>query len=251
MLDNIKIKIANRILCPASWSWESNNNGWTGYHVWFVAGGGATIKVEDIVYHLSTGDSFLFDLDKNHICTHNPENPLYVYTAYMHIEDLNSASVRRWKISNDMVLGEMLDRCISNCNQNRDLSVMYLRAIIGEFLSDDNSKKEVSPAVSVICENLKKNPQKFYHLEDMCRLTGYSKNQIIRLFRRDTGMTPIQFQLQQKIQFAVKLLSYSNKTITEIAAEIGIYDINYFSKVFKKYMGRSPRSYRNDIGSME
>lgn len=248
MLSDIKIKNVNTILCPADWSWESRNNGWSGYHIWYVAGGGATINVEGNTYHLIAGDCFLFDLDKNHFCTHNPENPLYVFTVYVHIENLKGSSVRRWKICNDMVLGEMVCRCVKQYDQNKPLSEMYLRPVLGEFLLGDNKEKKVSPAVSMICDNLEKNTQKVYQLEDMCHLTGYSKNQMIRLFRRDTGMTPIQFQLQHKMQFAAKLLLYSDKTIAEIAFEVGMHDANYFSKAFKKYMGKTPRNYRTYIG---
>jgi len=245
MFSDIKIIQVDKVLCPADWSWESRKNGWSGYHIWYVTGGGATIKVEGNTYHLTTGDCFLFDLNKNHFCTHNPNTPLDVYTIYVHVDNLKPSSIRRWIIHNDTILGGMICRCVKQYAQNKPLSEMYLKPILGEFLLDDTKEKEMSPAVSKICGLLDKNTKILYQLDDMCRLTGYSKNQIIRLFRKDTDMTPIQFQLQHKMQYAAKLLCYSNKTIAEIAFETGIEDTNYFSKIFKKYIGLSPRNYRN------
>ena len=60
-------------------------------------------------------------------------------------------------------------------------------------------------------------------------------------------MTPIQYQMQQKMNYAAKMLLYSDKTVTEIGEEVGMKDSNYFSKVFKKYMGKSPRNYRTSV----
>lgn len=244
MLSNIKIKLVDTIICPRDWSWESRINGWSGYHIWYVMEGGATIQVEGKTYRLTTGDCFLFDLSKNHFCTHDPENPLHVATIYVQTDKLEPSSVRRWLIRNDIILGEMVCRCVKLYTQNEPFSEMYLKPILGEFLFGGVKEKKLSPAVAQVCDNLDKDIRRFYNLEDMCHMTGYSKNQMIRLFRNDTGMTPIQFQLRHKMQFAAKLLLYSDKTITEIAPAIGMEDVNYFSKVFKKYMGKSPRNYR-------
>ncbi|MCI5647880.1 MAG: AraC family transcriptional regulator [Fusicatenibacter sp.] len=247
MIDQIKIKLVDTVLCPADWSWESQKNNWNGYHIWYVIGGGATIKVEEKTYHLSTGDCFLFDLSKNHFCTHNPADPLYVSTVYLNADHLETSMIHRRLIRGDRILGEMICRCVKLHSQNEQLSEMYLKPVLNEFLSEEKKEKTLSPAVSKICATLENNPQKLYALEDMCHMTGYSRNQIIRMFRRDTGMTPMHFQWDHKMQIAASLLLYSNKTIAEIAFEVGMDDANYFSKVFKKYMGKSPQKYRTCI----
>ena len=110
-------------------------------------------------------------------------------------------------------------------------------------------RRKVEPGfpVAKIRGELERRMHVCLSLEDMCAMTGYSKNQIIRLFRKDTGMTPIQFQMARKMEFAAKLLLYSNQTITQIGAQVGMEDSNYFSKTFRKYIGESPRSYRNRL----
>lgn len=247
MFNDIKINLVDIVTCPANWSWESRKNGWNGYHLWYVMGGGVSIEVKNHSYHLTKGDSFLFDLNENHLCTHNPEYPLQVATIYLNAPNLNSSLIKRWFISNNQMLGEMILRCVQLHSQNIDFAPNYLKAILTEFLMEDCDiqKKEYSSTVKTIYKTLEETPDKLYSLDEMSHLTGYSKNQIIRLFRNDTGMTPIQFQMYQKMQYAAQMLIYSDKTIAEITLEIGIADANYFSKVFKKYMGKSPKHYRD------
>ena len=50
--------------------------------------------------------------------------------------------------------------------------------------------------------------------------------------------------LQVKLSHAKKILSTQNKSISEVATDCGIYDVNYFSRVFKKHVGITPSQYR-------
>lgn len=65
-----------------------------------------------------------------------------------------------------------------------------------------------------------------------------------RMFRQYTGLAPAQYIVQLKIQKAKELLSVSNKTIKEIAIELGFESIDYFSTQFRKQTGRTPTQFR-------
>lgn len=54
--------------------------------------------------------------------------------------------------------------------------------------------------------------------------------------------------LQERIQAAKSLLSGTDLRISEISRQVGIGDYNYFSKIFKRETGRSPREYRREKG---
>lgn len=244
MLNHINIKLVDSVTCPKNWSWESKRNGWNGYHIWYVMGGGALIKTEQKEYHLIPGDCFLFDLNKNHYCTHNAENPLQVASIYFHANELSTSAIPQKLIRGNILLGEMVSRCIQLYPQNPLFAENYLKTVLVEFLAEETSEKTYSAPVTLVNNILEENKKRMLSLEEMSLITGYSKNQIIRLFRMDTGMTPIQFQMHQKMTFAAQMLLYSDKSITEITDEIGMDDPNYFSKTFKKYIGKSPRNYR-------
>ena len=50
-------------------------------------------------------------------------------------------------------------------------------------------------------------------------------------------------------EYGVLLLNTTNMQVQTIAQHCGISDINYFTRIFKKYIGKAPKEYRNSIGS--
>lgn len=81
-------------------------------------------------------------------------------------------------------------------------------------------------------------------LADLAHEAGLSVPHYSALFKRQTGFAPIDYLLGLKIQRACQLLDTTTLRIEEIAASIGCDDAFYFSRLFKKAMGCSPRSYR-------
>jgi AraC-like DNA-binding protein len=65
-----------------------------------------------------------------------------------------------------------------------------------------------------------------------------------RMFRQYTGLAPAQYIVRLKIQKAKEMLSVSNKTIKEIAIELGFESIDYFSTQFRKQTGQTPTQFR-------
>lgn len=63
-------------------------------------------------------------------------------------------------------------------------------------------------------------------------------------FKEETGETLTDFILKEKTEEAKRLLRYTSKTATMIGAYLGFSSLSHFSRVFKKYTGRSPAEYR-------
>ena len=74
---------------------------------------------------------------------------------------------------------------------------------------------------------------------------GYSSFR--KLFRNYTGISPAQYQMQYKINNAKSLLNEGKLTIKEIAAVLEFESPQYFSRIFRKKTGKSPREYRQQI----
>lgn len=83
--------------------------------------------------------------------------------------------------------------------------------------------------------------------EHLVQHLGISESRLIRLFKKNTGKTPIEYVNQVKINHAKDLLSNTAKTVKETAFELGFRDEFYFSRLFKKLEGSSPRNYRTKI----
>jgi AraC-like DNA-binding protein len=65
-----------------------------------------------------------------------------------------------------------------------------------------------------------------------------------RVFRQATGITPMQWLRERRLQMACQYLRSTSKSIAEIASEVGYTDPFHFSRAFKSKFGKSPFQYR-------
>ncbi|MCG2615875.1 AraC family transcriptional regulator [Terrimonas sp. NA20] len=83
-------------------------------------------------------------------------------------------------------------------------------------------------------------------LDEVAKLVGLSLSRFKAWFKEETGTTPLDYVLKYKIRTACEWLSKPDRSIADIAFETGFQNQQYFSTVFKKYMGMSPGEYRKD-----
>ena len=73
---------------------------------------------------------------------------------------------------------------------------------------------------------------------------GVSESSLTSAFRAVTGRAPIDYLIEIRLANARRLLATSNQRVGEIARQVGIPDVYYFSKLFKKTAGVSPLQFR-------
>ena len=76
---------------------------------------------------------------------------------------------------------------------------------------------------------------------------GYSESYMYRLFFKETGYAPMNYFLHMKIDRACQLLLHTNMKINQVALKLGFDDPYYFSRIFKKIVGTSPKDYRHSL----
>lgn len=82
-------------------------------------------------------------------------------------------------------------------------------------------------------------------LGDLADTFYLSKEHLSRLFKKETGKNLFSYIMELRLNEARRLLSETTLTLDDIAYKLGFSNGNYFSKVFKKNVGQSPREYRN------
>ena len=73
---------------------------------------------------------------------------------------------------------------------------------------------------------------------------NYNPNYLNKLMIQHTGMTLHQYVLQSRLDYAMTLLHTTDKSVNEIALELGFYSLSHFSNYFKKETGTTPVLYR-------
>lgn len=106
-----------------------------------------------------------------------------------------------------------------------------------------------SDTVYRIMEYIKSNYNQKISLDQLAAYTYLSKPYISSVFRRETGMTVSAYINQVRIEKSKSLLKKVGVPIVDIASLCGFEDQSYFTKVFKKQIGISPRKYRDNACS--
>ena len=78
----------------------------------------------------------------------------------------------------------------------------------------------------------------------LCGELGVGRTRLYELFKAETGMGVAAYIRRRKMHRAKKLLKTTTLSIDEIAQAVGFADYNYFSRVYKKTYGKSPKRYR-------
>jgi AraC-like DNA-binding protein len=81
-------------------------------------------------------------------------------------------------------------------------------------------------------------------IEDLARQLGYGKSRLYSLFSREIGMAPNDYRQRIRIKRCCERLTRTDDAITAIGMENGFRSSQYFSRVFKKYVGVTPSDYR-------
>ena len=86
-------------------------------------------------------------------------------------------------------------------------------------------------------------------LKKIANTFNMNASYLSNLFRKETGQTLTDYVTQKRVSHAVYLLNHTNMQIQMVAQACGIHDVNYFVKVFKKYVNMTPSQYRSYISN--
>ena len=86
-------------------------------------------------------------------------------------------------------------------------------------------------------------------IHELAEKFSMSPNYFSSIFKRETGQTTVNYIKSIRIKKACEFLKYSDKSVADIAKEVGYQDSQYFFKVFKKATGQTPLTYRRTHGS--
>ncbi|MCG3769943.1 MAG: HTH-type transcriptional regulator ChbR [Nitrosomonadaceae bacterium] len=114
----------------------------------------------------------------------------------------------------------------------------------GEMLRREQAMqiRRLLPAVRILREDLGAH----LSVENLALCCGLSVAQFRRLFCASFDMSPSQYIQRMRVREACRLLYYSDNTVSEICLRIGYEQPSHFHKTFKRIVGRTPRTYREE-----
>ncbi|SDO19080.1 AraC family transcriptional regulator, transcriptional activator of pobA [Paenibacillus sp. yr247] len=125
-----------------------------------------------------------------------------------------------------------LDLCIS------EALVEHMRNV--ETLDPARQEDNLMFAINYMDEHY----NEIIRVETLSAMAGYSYHHFRHLFKQKFGVSPITYIMNKRIENAIRMLRYTDKSITSIAMNSGFSNDAQFCSIFKREVGESPRSYR-------
>lgn len=98
-----------------------------------------------------------------------------------------------------------------------------------------------------IVSHLREHPAEHYTVAMLAEQSKLSLSQFNAVFRQITGYPPLDFILRARVQHACSMLATTDRPIKQVAREVGFDDPLYFSRVFRRIQGTSPKDFRTTL----
>ncbi len=105
-------------------------------------------------------------------------------------------------------------------------------------------QKTTSTYLTQIIKTIRENLTSKLSLKMIADRASLSTASLYRLFKRELGISPVEFIILERIKLAKRLLKNENLYIKNVSFESGFEDCNYFIRAFKYHEGITPKQYR-------
>ena len=130
---------------------------------------------------------------------------------------------------------------LKDLSLSKDYSLLNVDGFAFEVEPQDNNK------IDIIFGFVNANFRRHISLDEISEKVSMTVPAFCRYFKKITGKTFTQFVNEFRIVHATKLLTEKQTSITDICFESGFNNFSHFNKLFKKFTGKSPLKYRNEM----
>ena len=172
----------------------------------------------------------------------------------------------RWKIDlscfhlqNTIEIKTTIDRLLSISTENiaakdvivdftlKELLIRLMQTQARSLILDSYHKHTSTNRFAFVVEYIKSHIHEDITIDKLSNLCYMSKPNFFRCFKREFGISPVDFVIQERIKAAKKLLKDVNVTISQVCYSVGINNLSYFFKLFKRVEGVTPNEFRKTL----
>ena len=219
------------------------------------------IVVSDVMMPVMDGLAFCTRLKQHEATSHIPVLLLTARSSeQQHIEGLQTgADIYMTKpFSADLLLANIasllanrqkLRQLFNTQNLNtQNLNTQHLNTTPSQHLTTQNSPSPDRRFLDTFLKAMEKHMSNTnLKIEDLGDEVGLSRVQLYRKVKALTGMTPVEILRETRLKRAMQLLKTTDKTVSEIANEVGFATLGYFSSCFKKQYDKYPTDVREEM----
>lgn len=214
------------------------------------------IVVSDVMMPVMDGLAFCTRLKQHEATSHIPVLLLTARSSeQQYIEGLQTgADIYMTKpFSADLLLANIASllanrQKLRQLFKTQNLNTQNLNTTPSQHLTTQNSPSPDRRFLDTFLKAMEKHMSNTnLKIEDLGDEVGLSRVQLYRKVKALTGMTPVEILRETRLKHAMQLLKTTDKTVSEIANEVGFATPGYFSSCFKKQYDKYPTDVREEM----
>jgi AraC-like DNA-binding protein len=138
-------------------------------------------------------------------------------------------------------------------NAQREISDHLLAALLSRLKQIEGREaalKALHPGVAASVQWIDDHLEESINLEALAAHAHCSPSHLRAVFKQQVGSSILRYQQDQRMQYALKLLNQPHLSLREVAQRCGYADVEYFSRLFRRYHSTSPGKLRRQRASV-
>lgn len=230
------------------------------YMVLFTYAGEGTLNYGGKTYTLHSGNGFFIDCNDFH--SYQASECGWAHSV-LHFSGNNSDVFFKEYLKNgNIVFSEstsgtyhsLLEQLVNTYEKiipHRELCISnILTNLLTHLVADSSNAKTASPelkeSMQKVVQYMEKHFSEDLSLDFLADYSGISKFHFSREFHKYTGLPPMEYLIQLRMNQIKLLLTTTDLPANKIAASAGILNEQHFNKLFKKKIGLTPGKYRKE-----
>lgn len=239
------------------------------YELGYIENGERIVVCQQHRYKISKGDIVLFNPKDSHSCTELNDTELEYCCLHIPVPILERLALEYLNLDElpyfspqviyDCPFIDLLTELHSMIVQGEDglqkeeLFYLLMESMISEY-TNASGHTEIAPEtkeiINSVCKYIEMHYSQNLSLNELCRISGFSKYYFLHAFTAVTGISPYSYLETVRINHAKELLKKGNN-IVDIALQTGFSHQSHFTNFFKKFVGMTPKQYSNIFSTVK
>lgn len=131
----------------------------------------------------------------------------------------------------------------------QELLVRLMQTQARQLIFHDYARHLTTHRFAAVVEYIKEHLAENLTIDKLSALACMSKATFFRVFKREFGLTPVEFIIKERLSEAKRLLRHPLTTVAEVCLRAGFNNLSYFQSLFKKYEGVTPGAYKRQLAT--
>ena len=129
----------------------------------------------------------------------------------------------------------------------QELLVRLMQTQARQLIFHDYARHLTTHRFAAVVGYIKNHLAESLTIDKLSALACMSKATFFRVFKREFGLTPVEYIIRERLGEAKRLLRHPLASVAEVCLRAGFNNVSYFQSLFKKYEGITPGAYKKQV----